>query len=251
MAQMQVNVSWRDIPVLADVLLSEVEGARAFLRTKAPMPVGTMLIVSPHDNAEIRVPVRVTGIVEVPEAGSAATQGMHVSLEAAASLLEPYLSGEPAPIMGLAPEPAFDGTDGDLGEEADAEPKQDRRPREPADDDDLPAAPRVELDDQGGEVIPLRFKKDSGVMPSASGEISMEPQRDHDPDAPDKVIVMVDADLPPPSAVPEEPIELSVRKTPAVDTPAVSEAPEPEAGDAGDDDKPKRKRRGKRRKKKK
>ena len=250
MAQMQVNVSWRDIPVLTDALLSEVEGARAFLRTKAPMPVGTMLIVSPRDSAEIRVPVRVTGIVEVPDPGSAATQGMHVSLEAAASLLEPYLAGEPAPVVGLAPEPAFDGTDSDLDAETEREPERDPGPHvSAADEDDLPEAPRVELDSDGAEVIPLRFKKDSGVMPSASGEISMEPQRDRDPDAPDKVIVMVDADLPPRSAVPEEPIELSVRKTPAVDTPAVgADAPEP---DAGDDDKPRRKRRGKRRKKKK
>ena len=201
MAQILVNVSWRDIPWLEAAKLSDVEGSSAFLRTKAPMPVGTMLIVSPVDNAEIRVPVRVASVIEVPEAGSGASQGINVSLESAADLLQPYLSDDPTPVVGLAPEPAFGGAEQDVGDVEEPRPA-----REPARVDaagDLPEAPRVELDLPADE---SRNKKDSGLMPSVSGEISMGEGGGPvgDPDAPDKVIVMVDAELPEVGAEPAQ-----------------------------------------------
>lgn len=260
MAQISVNVRWRDIALLEDAKLIDVEGTSAFLRTRAPMPVGTMLIVSPVENDEVRVPARVSRVIEAPEAGSSESPGMQVSLEAAAEMLEPYL-GEAVPVVDLAPEPAFDGGEPDLEQDGEDHGRA-RAPVPAAEEGDLPEAPRVQLDLADSP----RTKKDSGVMPSASGEISMGENGDRagDPDAPDKVIVMVDAE---PPGADDEPVQIESApeaeqreaaagssgeegQQEAAAGPGEDQEPEEPAADS-DEDKPKKKKRGKRRKKKK
>jgi len=175
MAQTLVDVRWRDIPLLNSAQLGQVANGEGFLRTKMPMPVGTMLIITPEQNHDIRVPARVASVVEVPEAGSGGVQGMQVVFEAAGQLLEPYLEEDLPPVVGLTPQPAFDD-----------EGLADGEPVEP----DLPEAPHVDV-----EAEPV---KDSALMPSVSGEIDLQAYRAErgDPDAPDKVIVEVEAELP-------------------------------------------------------
>jgi hypothetical protein len=278
MAQIQVNVSWREIPIFEGILLSKVEGITAFLRTKTPMPVGTMLIVSPCEQPEACVPARVTSVAEVVEAGSDASQGMVVTFEAAAELLEPFLADEPQPVVGLAPEPAFETAMPDEDEE---EPGREKPRLEvvSVDEEDLPAAPRVSV---------VEEVKDSGITPQVSGEISLEGTNNvaGDPDSPDKVIIDVEAGLPPQVAEPSrlqsferdalegesgaaeavegdapEAVEAAPQQEEpepdaqeAVEAAPHQEEPEPEAEEADASEpaeEPKRKKRGRKRRKKK
>jgi len=269
MAQIQVNVSWREIPIFEGILLSKVEGITAFLRTKTPMPVGTMLIVSPCEQPEACVPARVTSVAEVVEAGSDASQGMVVTFEAAAELLEPFLADEPQPVVGLAPEPAFETAMPDEDEE---EPGREKPRLEvvSVDEEDLPAAPRVSV---------VEEVKDSGITPQVSGEISLEGTNNvaGDPDSPDKVIIDVEAGLPPQVAEPsrlqsferdalegesgaaeavegDAPEAVESGAPEAVEAAPQQEEPEPEAEEADASEpaeEPKRKKRGRKRRKKK
>jgi hypothetical protein len=255
MAQIQVNVRWRDIPVFEDVLLSDVEGESAFLRTKNPLPVGTMLIVSPLSAVDVRVPTRVKSVIEIVEAGSDARQGMHVAFEAAAELLEPFLADEPQPLVGLEPEPALGAPqDGELEERDDQPIRLTNRKVETSPEGDLPAVPVVSVE------LP-EMMKDSGLTPAVSGEINLGDLSavGEDPDAPDKMIVEVEAGLPPEGVAdeertafeadietqPERPLEQEVEpKEPAEEPPAEQEAK------ANEEPKRKKRRKGRKRKKK-
>jgi len=224
MLQIQVSAFWRDIIVLEKTVLGQLESSGGFLRTKTPMPVGTMLIISPVENRDIRVPARVASVFEVVDSGGQPT-GMAV---------EPYFSEDPPSVIGLAPEPAFDNPD-----EVEPETEQPQR-REVDSRRDLPDAPRVQLD------LVREPVKDSALMPSVSGEIDLGHHASRtDPDAPDKVIIEVDAE----SLSHQEPAEPEVAVQ--ADSGDGEESDDDESSAEPDDDKkPKRRRRGRRKKKK-
>ncbi len=88
--QVLVSVSFRDIPLYSRAVLGEVDGARGFLRCESPMPVGSMLILTPLRQAELRVPARVVRIVEACRGvKTEAAPGMGVVFEAAGEALLP------------------------------------------------------------------------------------------------------------------------------------------------------------------
>jgi hypothetical protein len=220
-----VSVSWREIEILEEVPLSAPSQEAAFLATDAPLPVGTMLILSPTAAEEIRVPARVvhgqealTGKHIEPK-----TPGMELIFEAAGELLAPYLPGaeqEPAEEPNLE---AAGGADDDFSQDAIpqsasrasgdyAEISDDTMAPEPALGDPEPDAYeeeeeeeelQYELSELGGDggnsghiALPVTAAgaMDSAISPQASGEINlsrMGGRYGSDPEAPDKVIVEV------------------------------------------------------------
>jgi hypothetical protein len=233
MAQIDVNVSWREIPLLSHVTLSDVSDSGGFLATAAPMPVGTMLILSPVRHAELVVPARVTATVE----GNADDPGMQLTFEAAGDALLSFTEGSEQPD---ATESAAAGAEADEA------------------DEDIPV---VTIEAEPQQV------RDSGIAPVVSGEILLGDQaygvfpRAQDPDAPDKVIVEVEADSArseesesaeeePESAEedPESAAESDEDKAAGEDAQAAAAADT--QADASDDRRKRRKGKGKRKKKK-
>lgn len=240
----QVDVSWREILILSDVAL-EVEAEEAFMPMSSPMPVGTMLVVTPIRNREVRVPARIT---QIQETGASTSQrGMRMVFEAAWEQLQEY---------------ADEGTSGDSKPESAS-----------FDEESVPAGPN--LSQNSGEYIEIvtitspetspeaedQDVKDSGLAPQASGEIQLDAGAlGTDTEAPDKVIIDVtEVPVPQPEATSDEDdLEADLAEEEietAVERPAGLRAAEDEDAeeDAEDEEGKKRKRRrgrGKRRKKK-
>ena len=101
-----LTVSYRDIPIYSPARLRDVDGSGGFLETNSPMPVGTMLILSPVANASIKVPARVALAIEACRAAGAQAElpGMSLVFEAAGETLLPYLQTEIAPAPAAAPQ---------------------------------------------------------------------------------------------------------------------------------------------------
>jgi hypothetical protein len=261
----QVDISWREIPILSDVTL-EVEEEGAFLPTSSPMPVGTMLVVTPVRNREVRVSARIEQIREA--ATSASQRGMRMVFEAAWEQLQEY-----------ADQGAAESAESEPDAESEPEPESSAEASEVSsfDEESVPAGPP--LSQNSGEYIEIvtisspssetdetedQDVKDSGLAPQASGEIQLgNGAQGGDPEAPDKVIVDV-TDVPAPrpeataaaeedeqdlAADPSEEVETSVERPSGL---RAAEEEDDEAEEAEEQGKKrKRKRgRGKRRKKK-
>jgi hypothetical protein len=110
-ARLLFSACYRDIPVYPEIVLRDLESSGGFLETGAPLPVGTVLMLTPSDNADLRVPARVISVVEAcrTEDNNGAPPGMKVVFEAqAAQLLADVDSDAPtttkdAPAEDLAP----------------------------------------------------------------------------------------------------------------------------------------------------
>jgi hypothetical protein len=224
-----VSVSWREIQILEEVPLSEPSQEAAFLVTDAPLPVGTMLILSPTEAGEIKVPARVVHGQEALSSKhiEAKTPGMKLVFEAAGELLAPYMPGaepeeqaegqdefsqaaipESAPRASgdyaeisagaMAPEPALGDPDPDAYEEDEdeAELQYEAAGAEPQGGN---SGDPISSDLISGDPISLPMTAagamDSAISPQASGEINLSKmgggRHGSDPEAPDKVIVEV------------------------------------------------------------
>jgi hypothetical protein len=224
-----VDVSWREILILEEAPLGEPSVEEAFLATDAPLPVGTMVILSPTEAEEIRVPARVVCGQEALSSKNVEpkTPGMKLLFEAAGELLAPYLPGaEPEPDEATATEEsAGEGefspnaipesasrASGDYAEiSADAfapeaalgdpDPEEyEEEPRYELDASAEPdeAAPSTESGGNSGPSLPTTAAgaMDSAIAPQASGEIQLSvaggSRHGGDSEAPDKVIVEVE-----------------------------------------------------------
>lgn len=221
-----VSVSWREIQILEEVPLSAPSQEDAFLVTDAPLPVGTMLIISPSAAEEIRVPARVVHGQEAltSKHTEPKTPGMKLVFEAAGELLEPFLPGAEQEQVDGAGETANVEA---AGEEADDDFSQDAIPQsasrasgdyaeitddamvpEPAlgdpdpdaydEEEDEEEELQYELSEPGHIAMPMTAAgaMDSAISPQASGEINLSRmgggRYGGDPEAPDKVIVEVE-----------------------------------------------------------
>jgi hypothetical protein len=97
--QILVNVSFREIPLYDGAVLRDVDGSGGFLRSDSPMPVGTLLMLSPARNLELKVPARVQLVVEAcrgAKTPGGELPGMNVTFEAAGEYLLDYREEAPA-----------------------------------------------------------------------------------------------------------------------------------------------------------
>jgi hypothetical protein len=106
--QIRVSINWRDISLHQEAVLSDVDGSGGFLQTDKPMPVGTMLVLSPLLNRELRVPARVALVVEACRSAQGQDQiaevpGMNLTFEAVGEALLGYLE-EPRAAKSTAPQ---------------------------------------------------------------------------------------------------------------------------------------------------
>jgi len=221
-----VSASWRDIPILDEVPLSDVTSEGAFLATEAPLPVGTMLILTPASDAEGRVPARVAEVREAlgGKGADANVPGMRLVFEAASGL-QAFLQQRPGEQAGK-PEEIGAGEEADLGEDeddfstaalpaaasrssgdyAEISTSSDAATADDAvggdGDDDLDEDEETPNERPREVMFVTSLPKtaagamDSTIAPQASGEIDLSQMHgsrySSDPEAPDKVIVEVD-----------------------------------------------------------
>jgi hypothetical protein len=230
--QILVSVCYREIPLLRRAVLRDVDGSGGFLQTESPMPVGSMLILSPLRNAEIRVPARVALVVEACRAQRSPdgeVAGANLTFEAAGEVLLDYLeevgaevteeSAAPAaPGRGLEPLPAL------------SVPAPSPAPVAPAPPEPTPEAAFAEIEPADP---PAESPK---VIVNLAG----------DPDAPDKVVLELEADYsdPPASPAPDK-----SGKGEGGEEEDDDEASEGEGGEASETDADKKKKSRRRRKK--
>ncbi len=198
--QVQVQVTFREIPLFARAVLQTVSATGGFLHTESPMPIGTTLILSPSRAPDVKVVATVGLVVEacrgvkLPEGEQ---PGMNLVFEAGGELLLDHLEE-------LAPSPPA---------EVVASPQPLPIPIPPA---------RREPPAQAFEEVPTKVERRVAVsappeeapalQPVASGSLTVEaapppevrdepsvvladdPQPAGDPESPDKVVVEVDAE---------------------------------------------------------
>ncbi len=88
--QIQVNVSWRDMPLMTGVVLESIDQQMAFIQTDIPMPVWTDLEISMVMDDGLRVPAKVEQVKEACRSKphqSEVVAGMQLRLEAEALTL--------------------------------------------------------------------------------------------------------------------------------------------------------------------
>lgn len=90
-----VNVSSRGIPLITRAVLEPSDGGEGFLKTDAPLPVGTELVLKPVEQADSPLLAQVSRVVEARKSvrgPNVPPAGMHLVL---AEDSEPEVEDEP------------------------------------------------------------------------------------------------------------------------------------------------------------
>ena len=223
--QIPVSIAFRDVPLFRRATLCDVDGSGGFVPTESPMPVGTVLLLSPLRNPGLRVPARVALVVEAcrTQATEGESAGMNVTFEEAGESLLDYLEAgadeelaqlevagaierphaPPSPAMGPTPKVIVEGQ-----VESTAAPSPISQPGERRTQEVV-----VLVSPPGGS----DGRPDEGLV------------RPLDPDAPDKEVVELEAEFPEENAVGEK-VEGAKAEG---ESPSPQPAPGEEAGEEG------------------